>query len=302
MLTITEWAKLNPQPLASGIVEVFARTNPVLELLPFINIAGSAYKYNQEQTLPGVAFRDFNNGYSESTGVVNPVIETLTILGGDSDFDIAQVAMQTGNNDIRAAYDGMKAKSLSLEWLKTFLHGSTATDPLSFDGLQRRLTGEQVIAAGANGGDLQLTMLDELIDAVRDTPSILLMNRPMRRKVNALIRAAGSAIETVSDSFGRQVQAYAGIPIGSIDRTPSDGEIMPFAETMGTSNSTASIYAVAFGIDNVHGIQTQPMDVRDLGELEVKPAFRTRIEWYSGFTVKHGRAAARLAGINQPAA
>jgi hypothetical protein len=101
-LTIQQWQSLNPQPLASGIVEVFARSNPVLEMLPFINIAGSAYRYNVEETLPGVAFRDFNAGYAESTGVVNPMIETLTLLGGDSDFDKAQIAMQVGDNDVRA--------------------------------------------------------------------------------------------------------------------------------------------------------------------------------------------------------
>lgn len=300
MLTITEWAKLNPTPLASGIVEVFAKTNPVLERLPFINIAGSAYKYNQEQTLPGVAFRDFNGSFAESTGVVNPVVESLTLLGGDSDFDVAQIAMQTGDNNTRAAYDGMKAKSLSMEWVKTFLHGSTTDNPLSFDGLRKRLTGNQVLEAGANGGDLTLDMLDELIDAVRDVPSVLLMNRTLRRKVNSLIRASGAAIETVSDSFGRQVQAYAGIPIGTIDRDQSDGEIMAFDETQGTNDETSSIYAVVMGIDGVHGIQTQPMTVRDLGELPTKPSYRTRIEFYSGIAVKHGRAAARLKGIKKP--
>ena len=43
MLTITEWAKLNPDQLTSGIVEIFATENPVLAALPFINIAGNAY-------------------------------------------------------------------------------------------------------------------------------------------------------------------------------------------------------------------------------------------------------------------
>ena len=36
---------------------------------------------------------------------------------------------------------------------------------------------------------------------------------------------------------------------------------------------------------------------RDLGELETKPAFRTRVDWYCAIAVYHGRAAARLSGI-----
>ena len=39
------------------------------------------------------------------------------------------------------------------------------------------------------------------------------------------------------------------------------------------------------------------MTARDLGELESKPVFRTRVEWFSGLTCYHGRAAARLGGI-----
>jgi len=299
-LTIQQWQALNPQPIASGIVEVFARTNPVLENLPFINIAGSAYRYNVEETLPGVAFRDFNAGYTESTGIVNPMIEKLTLLGGDSDFDKALIAMQVGDNDARAELDAMKAKALSLNWLKTFLHGDTSVDPLSFDGLQKRISGDQLLSAGTNGGNLNLDLLDETIDACRDTPDLLVMNKPMRRELNRLIRSSGHSLEIITDQFGRQLQHYQGIPIGVIDKNPTDGEIMAFNEAAGTNNNTCSIYALCFGPGNIQGIQTQPMDVRDLGELEVKPAFRTRIEWYSGFTIKHGRAAARLAGLNQP--
>jgi len=37
--------------------------------------------------------------------------------------------------------------------------------------------------------------------------------------------------------------------------------------------------------------------VRDLGEIDEKPVFRTRIEWYCGMAVFHPRAAARLKGV-----
>ena len=37
----------------------------------------------------GIAFRGINEGYDESTGVLNPQTESLVICGGDSDFDVA---------------------------------------------------------------------------------------------------------------------------------------------------------------------------------------------------------------------
>jgi hypothetical protein len=299
MLTITEWAKLNPTPLTSGVVEIFASENPVLERLPFINIAGNAYKYNRETTLPGIAFRDFNTGYTESTGVVNPVTESLTILGGDSDYDVAQIKMGTGDNDSRAVHDAMKSKAATLKWLKTFFDGDTAVDALEFDGLNKRLVGNQVISAGTNGAQLDLDMLDKLVDAVIGSPSVLLMNKAMRRKVRALARNS-TTLTITRDFFGREVDAYAGVPIGIVEDDASGTAILGFDETQGSSNATGSIYAVRVGADTFHGIQTEPIDVRDLGEIEAKPAKRTRIEWYSGLALKHPRTAARLKGVLTP--
>ena len=296
MLTPLEWSKLNPEPLTSGVVEIFAAENPVILTLPFINVAGSAYRYNIEETLPGVAFRGFNEGYVESTGVVNPMVEALTILGGDSDFDVAQIAMQTGDNDTRAIHDGMKAKAAALTHLRTFFDGDSTANPKEFDGLNARLTGNQVISAGANGNVLTLEMLDDLVDAVRGTPTILLMNKKLRQKARQLARQV-NALTITTDQLGRELDGYAGVPFGVIEEDETGAEILGFDETQGTAEDTASIYACRFGADTFHGIQTAPISVRDLGEVSDKPALRTRIEWYSGIVLKHPRAAARLQGV-----
>lgn len=171
MLTILEAAKLADNPLQSGIVEIYATNNAVLERLPFADIQGTAYGYNREGTLAGIAFRGIKEGYTESTGIINPQTEPLTICGGDSDYDVALVKM-AGNNDVlRAAHDALKAKALTLTWLKTWFDGDSVANPREFDGLNRRLIGSQVIDAGAAGGaTLTLAKLDELIDAMRGTP------------------------------------------------------------------------------------------------------------------------------------
>lgn len=299
MLTITEWAKLNPTPLASGVVQIFAENNPVLALMPFVNVAGNSYRYNREETLPGIAFRDFNQGYEESTGVVNPHTEKLTILGGDSDFDVAQIRMGTGNNDTRAVYDAMKAKSLAYTWLKTFFNGDTATDPNSFDGLKTRIAPAQTLVAGANGGAITLEALDELCDAIAGGPSALFARASVIRQYRAMLRGMGGTTpeHIMIPNFGQPVIAHNGVPLIGIDENYFPTTILPKDEVQGTANDTSSIYAVKFGPDMLHGIQTGPVDVRDLGEIDTKPAYRTRIEWYSGVVVKHPRAVARLKGV-----
>jgi hypothetical protein len=299
MLTITEWEKLNPTPLSTGVVEIFARENPVLALMPFMPVAGNAYRYNEEQTLPGVAFRDFGEGYTESTGVLNPLVEKLTIVGGDSDYDVAQVAMQVGGSDTRAVYDALKAKALSLEWLRTFFYGNTDDNPKAFDGLDPRIVGNQDISAGVNGNALSISMLDELCDAISGQPSALFARKGTIRAYKALLRAAGGITpETMMvENFGRPVIAHNGVPIFPIEEDATGAQILRGDEDQGTNSNTCSIFAVKFGPDAMHGIQTAPVSVRDLGEIDAKPALRTRIEWYSGLVLKGSRCAARMRGI-----
>ncbi|MEQ9448187.1 MAG: hypothetical protein RLN70_04665, partial [Rhodospirillaceae bacterium] len=106
MLTILEAAKQTPNPLRDGIIEIIASNNPVLERLPFINMGGSAYRYNVEGTLPGTAFRALNENYTEGTGEIVPENEPLTIFGGHSDYDVAAVKWNQGaSNDLRATHD-----------------------------------------------------------------------------------------------------------------------------------------------------------------------------------------------------
>jgi hypothetical protein len=127
------------------------------------------------------------------------------------------------------------------------------------------------------------------------------MNKTMRRKVNSLIRSAGQAQETVSNVFGRQIPAYAGIPIGLIEEDHEGNDILDFDEpdTLSTSGAECtSIYAVRFGVkEYVSGLQAGVMDVIDHGLYSGGVAYRTTIEWIAGMAVFHPKAAARLYAI-----
>ena len=280
MLTLTEASKLIQNPLQRGVVGTFARTSPVLERLPFMDVNGNAYSYNVEQTLPGIAFRDYNTSYTESTGVVNPHTEKLYIMGGISSVDRALVKTQGSVNNIRAIHDNMKAKAAALTFTAKFFNGDNTTDATEFDGLKERLTGSQALTYT---GAMTLEKVDELIDGVIGGPTALFMSKATRRTVNALRRAAGQATEVVSDSFGRQIDAYAGIPIGVIEEDKDGAAILADGE----------IYAIRMGVQEyVSGLQAGGMEVIDLGLNRTQ--YETLIEWICGIAVFHPKAAARL--------
>lgn len=297
-LTLPEAAKLSTDTLQRGVIEIFARTSAILEMMPWMEIQGNAYKYNQEAILPGVGFRGVNEAYEESHGVVNQFSEGLVIAGGDVDVDRFIVQTRGNVNDQRAIQTQMKVKALALTLTKTIFKGDVAVDSNAFDGLEKRLQGSQVIEAGPDGAPLTITMLDELIDAVEGEPDALFCSKAMRREIKKLLQNHPGYSESSYDAFGRPVMTYGGIPIRVIETDAQGNEILGFDEVQGSNENTASIYAVRFGPEQyVCGLQNGGISVRDLGEIDEKPVFRTRIEWYCGMAVFHPRAAARLKGV-----
>lgn len=211
----------------------------------------------------------------------------------------------TNLNDLRAVHDGMKAKAAALTFTNAFFNGDSTVNAKEFDGLRNRLTGSQVIDMGnSDGGDaLTLDRLDVLIDAVQGGPEVLFMNKAMRRKVNALMRAAGQATETVTDAFGRQINAYAGVPIAVIEDDKDGNLILDFNEPdldNGDKETTTSIYAVRFGVKEwvsglLAGTATNPIEVIDQGLNGI--FYETLVEMIASLAIFHPKAAARLRGI-----
>ena len=296
-LTLLEATKINSGDVfKAGVLAKFAESSEILRVLGFLGINGNSLKYNVEETLPGIGFRGVNGSYTESTGIINPKTESLVIAGGDLDVD--KFIVDTMGASQRTVHEAMKIKALSLAWTKTFIKGDSETNPLEFDGLQKRLQGDSVIANHATGAGLSLAKLDEAIDAV-DGANAILMSKAMRRRLTVAARtqAVGGNITYTIDQFGRQVAMYNDLPILIVDKDNENNDILGFTE----ANSTTSIYVVAFGDGQVQGLENGGMSVRDMGELETKPSLRTRIEWYSGFGVFAPRSAARLRNITDVA-
>lgn len=305
MLTLVEAAKLaanNGQTVRAAVIAMFARSSSWLAFLPFMDIQGNAYGYNREGELPGVAFRGVNESFDSSTGIVNPMTEALRISGGDLDVDT--FIIRTMGAGIRATHENMKVKALSAAITRTLIKGDSATNPREFDGLQNRITGSQLIENHAStGGPLSLEKLDEVIDAVPGAAAIWL-NKALRRRIKAAARNVdvGGHIEYRPDEFGRDIMFYNGLPL-LVPYEDNDGvEPVAFDEAAASGGSdNTSLYVVSTGPGRLAGIQSRPMEVRDLGELDETPAVRTRVEWDIGMVVEHGRAAARLRGITNAA-
>src|SRR3954454_10621698 len=150
-VTLAQAAVLSQNQLQRGVIETFVQLSLVLDRLPLLGIEGNAYAYDTEGTLPGIAFRLVNEAYTESTGVVNQTTESLVIMGGDADVDRFIVQTRGNLNDQRAVQTRLKVKAASYFFQDKFFNGDVSVNAKAFDGLKKRLTGAQVIAAGTNG-------------------------------------------------------------------------------------------------------------------------------------------------------
>lgn len=310
-VTLAEAALLSQTQLQRGVIETFVQESSILDRIPMLTIQGNAYAYNEEATLPGVAFRAVNEAYTESTGTVNQKSEGLVILGGDADVDKFIVRTRGDLNDQRAVQTRMKVKAASYKFQDTFFNGDVAVDPKGFDGLKKRLVGAQVLDADTNGmGPVAAghDFFDVLDAAIARVPGINGTNGAIYANSGAIARIKSSArrlggVEMVREALTQKMVAtYNGIPLLDPGQTAAGADILPQTETQGTAAGTASsIYVVKFGQDEgdkaVTGLTNGGVQAYDLGELQEKPAYRTRIEFYCGLAVFSGKAAARIRGV-----
>ena len=302
-LTLDEAAKLSNDMLLQGVVETVVKDSPVLKQMPFIEIVGNVLTYNQEQTLPTIDFYDVGDPWAESTPTFEQKTATLKIMGGDADVDNFLKTTRSNIQDLEAAVVELKAKALRDKFEETFIYGDSSVNAKQFDGVRKLVdtatAGEQLIAMSDAGSTLTLAKLDELIDAVKGgKPDLLLMSRRSRRKINALVRAAGGMIETDRDRWGNFVQLWDGIPIGVNDWILDTHTLSGGVETDTTGGSCSTVYAFQMGEGALCGL-TGPghLTVEPIGSLETKDASRTRIKWYCSLALFSSIKAAALIGV-----
>jgi hypothetical protein len=313
MLTLAEAAKLKADPLTRGVMETFVQESKFMDLVPFFDIEGSAYKYNEEATLPGVEYRAVNTAYSESTGTVNQKSEGIVIAGGEADVDTFIVQTQGNLNNARALAERGKVKSISYQFQNTFINGDVAVDANSFDGLKKRLTGAQVLDPTGTGISVlgaddatrhnfldQLDALLALVPGIDENNGLILMNSFIKSKFLSSTRRL-TITTTDREDLGKIVDRYRGIQLVDPGLKADGTMVMPQTEPDGAgtpANTTSSIYAVKLGRSPddqaVTGLTNGGVQVEDLGKLQSKPAWRTRIEFFHGLGIFGGKAGARL--------
>ena len=308
-VTMAEAAKETEDALRRGVIETIVEVSPIAQYLPFNSIQGFAQRGLKHGTLPTVGFRSVNTDWTTAEGALAPWLEPLAILGGRVTVD--RFLVEQGGNlvDIKTSQYDLKARAVGIKLSETFFEGDIQTDAKVFNGMRKRLTGNQLIDMGDGGGTLTLAKMDEAKDAVVGSPTNIFMNKTLRRKLASLVNDATSAaghlrITGGLDEFGAVIQKYDGIPINVVEREDDASTILGFDEddavAGGGNMDTASIYFVRFGEPGLYGLQgvAGGPEVEDFGLIEGSVNHVGDINWYVGLAMPNPRYASRLLRIN----
>lgn len=320
MLTLAELSKIETDVLRKSIIDALIMETNIMEMIPWETIGQLSTGIISILDLPSVGFRRVNGAYDKTDiGHLEHEVENIALFGRDIDCDEAIARAKNTIGEARTIQQNMVLKSMAYSFNDNFINGVRNADtPLVFNGMRARIdnvyakgfTGQKVDAACAGVGILNATAnrhafldkLDALMYAVKGhRPDYLLMNHKMLLAIRSLLRRE-NLLDNTRDMFDRQVDVYQGARMVDIGvKADQSTEVITSTETSagvdGSSEHT-SIYAVKFGVgDMTWGIQQFPIETKDMGMIEEKPVFRTRITWNLGMATADPHSIGRLYGV-----
>lgn len=290
-LTLTEAAKIQQNPLISGIIESIVTVNQMYAFYPFDQIVGNALLYTRENAIGGVAPIGIGGGSNtipaaaKTPATFTPVTTPLKALIGDALVDHFIETTMGNNNDQKGVQIASKAKGLGREYQRQFILGDSSADPLEFDGLEKLMPAAQIVDAASAAYSFEY--LDELMSMVKAKDGqvdFFMMPDIAIRKHLALLRTLGGAtiteVKTMPD--GSQVHTYRGVPMFRNDWVP----------VTGTSTKTTDIYAGCFDDGSrktgIAGLTSQVQSgifVTNVGEAELTNDTITRLRFYASMAI-----------------
>lgn len=307
-VTLAQLAKIETNPLKKYVILNLLRQVALFDVLPFTNVDSLKSIAVRWKTLPSVAFRRINEGYTASEGDTEQVWESVYGFGGDINLDRVFGKVKNTIVDMERMQMDMKLKAMALTFNDYVINGDHATDEDGFEGLKKRVSNmpsrQSIYFAASNAAALDptasaangKTFFDKLEEMFYKTNSgqvsAIFANEGIRWGLGRVARYIGSGggffLDVTKDSFERDIPTFRGAKILDVGlKVDQSTEIITDTETAGDAGADAtSIYMASFNEEQgITGIQLAPMEVYDPlsgGEMETKPTRIRRIDWWCG--------------------
>ena len=316
MPDLTEWAKLEKDKVLAGLFEAIVTANDLMPHLKFLSMDGNSLVYNRESTLPTGVTHQVGDTWTDTEPTFTKKTAALTEVGVQSPLDRFILATRGSVQNPEAILRISMAKALARKIEQQVIVGNPGAVSTDMEGIlsllitdsRLMMMDDATTPATITGDETELTLdrLDQMIDLVElGKPSLLLMNKTMRRKLTALSRAAGSGILVSSiNDYGEQVDMYQSIKIGICDWLTN---AETYENASGWASSTATtILALKFGQENqgftiLHNGPVMKPDWQSIGIKPNKNENLYRMVVYIQGALFSAKVCAGLAGIDSAA-
>ena len=318
-LTLAEYSQFlekDGKLISSGVVDILRKDSFLLEKMKFITINSLKAKNRRIKSLPSLQNRKLNEGYTHSTGAIEPLEENLFLFGGKVDFDHQLEGGDDLITDPAAWNVKMYAKALAYKWNDDVINNTPSAGPDSVVGLRYRLLNDfssQIVDGGgvdisADAASLsanQNTLIDAMASAIYKcedhTCDLILTSDTMKLRLESALRQQ-NLFMTTKDSFGRTVTTYGeGGPMIVDMGYKADQSTKIMADDEGAtgiptgSNGKSSMMFVKLGEEYLTGVQRKS----GLQSFEWQTGVLKHVEldWAAGLFITNPRSISWLYNV-----
>jgi len=293
-LTLVQYSqRLEEGSAERAVVETFVGESDIMAAMVIRPAKKGKYRYPQEEELPDVKFRAYNEPGNASSGRTSMQEEGVFLM--DEYVKVDRALVDELGPQHRAEQEALKVKAMARHFTRTFINGDNIADPREPKGLKLRAAMDEQTtihnSTNSGGAPLSLAKLDEAINNVRN-PTHIICDRALKPLLNAAARNPQITNNMLNydqrDPLGRNVLAFGDLPFLFGYPKSRDDSILPFDEVAngGGSAVTTSLFVVSFSEDGVFMIEGVPLRVTDEGQLPGLPLLSTHIKWDWGLVSK----------------
>ena len=320
--TLADYQRVADSDLKRGVVDILRVNSWFMDQLTFEPWDALSMETYRMKTLPTVGTRKLNDTFDESKGTTDAVTDKMALIGGYIDIEKELLKLRA-ITDQRALQTQMFTKAFALEFNRMSIFGNPLTDDEEFPGLWYRLVNDLPASQTILGGGLdvspdagaglaanQLTLLEAVDEAISEcdmgTCDALIMNKQMKRRLRAALKAAGQ-LDSTKDAYDRKFDTFgAGGPVivdigvtNPLDKTSLIiGNVEADNGNTLTGGDATTIYAVKFGQgEYITGFELHGLEVDDVGLLEDRVNYRIHFDWAVGMYLINPFSCTRLVGI-----
>jgi len=257
------------------IADMLNYENPLRQNLPRKKGSGSVYTVKRRQSLgtSGAAWVSDTDSISEATGTYSSVsfeyktiatrgrVSRKLIAEGKDYFDLLSEEIEAKTNEFKVVEEDAYINANAVD-----------TEPKKPLGLIKQLsdTGRVInLYSGGASAALTLQALDRALDECKGTPSLIIMSKAMRRKLQSLLQVYQRWIDKTEVKGGFRVLAYNEIPV-LVSSAISDEYQVNASGIVGLTGGDSSAIFV---------INTDEVFVAELTPVTIQPLAKTTTQY-----------------------